>query len=144
MRQVLTMLITRVAPVLALAAGAFLLAGCGPSTPQPVKVKGTVNLDQKPLAEGEIIFRTQGDVPRLIPIVNGTFEGETTPGKKTVEIRAFKPAPPPPPMPGVTFEPSKVNYLPAEYNDMSKKEVDVTSSGPNEFKFDVKSGGGGW
>jgi hypothetical protein len=118
----------------------LLLVGCsGSSAERPVKVKGTVTLDQKPLAEGDIVFRTPGAAPNLIPITNGSFEGEVTPGKKIVEIRAYKPQPPPPPMPGVTFEPGKINYIPAQYNDASKIEKEVTPGGPNEFKFEVTS-----
>jgi hypothetical protein len=106
-----------------------------------VKVTGTVTLDQKPLDDGDIIFRTPGDVPTLIPIKNGSFAGEAVPGKKIVEIRAYKPQPPPPPMPGVTFEPGKINYLPPQYNEASKLEAEVPPGGKDDFKFELKSGG---
>jgi hypothetical protein len=120
--------------------GIVLLVGCsGSSAEKPVKVKGVVTLDQKPLAEGEIIFRTAGAAPFLIPIKAGNFEGESLPGKKIVEIRAYKPGPPIAPMPGVPDAPGQVNYLPARYNDESKLEAEVTPKGPNEFKFEVTS-----
>jgi hypothetical protein len=120
--------------------GGVVLAGCsGSASEKMINVKGTVTLDEKPMPEGEIVFRTPGVPPYQIPIKNGAFEGKSLPGKKVVEIRAFKPAPPPPPMPGAENEPGVINYLPERYNDASKLEAEVTLSGPNEFEFKVTS-----
>lgn len=126
--------------LLPLMVAVFILAGCGgPAAPPQVQVKGTVTLDQKPLKEGEITFSTPGKSPETLPINNGEFQGMVQVGEKRVEIAAYKDAPPPPPMEGVTFEPSKINYLPARYHSDSTLKASVTAQGPNEFKFEVKS-----
>jgi hypothetical protein len=123
--------------------GSLLLAGCGGPAPEKlVKVKGTVTLDQKPLSEGEIMFNVPGKAPNLIPVKNGAFEGQSQTGKINVQIRAYKPAPPIPPMPGLeNNDPGQVNYLPARYNDASTLEAEVPPGGKDDFKFELKSGG---
>src|SRR5262245_56341110 len=88
--------------------------------PKTVKVSGTVNLDGKPLSEGEIAFvGGPGTIPDILPVKNGTFEGPAKPGKVKVEIRAFRKGKLPDSVTEASGEP-KENYLPARFNDESK------------------------
>jgi hypothetical protein len=119
----------------------FLVVGCssGPKTEPTAKVSGTVNLNGKPMNEGEISFvGDAGTVPDILPVSGGTFEGAVKLGKKRVEIRAYRPGKPPP----SATEPAgdvKENYLPDRFNDNSKLTAEVTASGLSPNKFDVES-----
>jgi hypothetical protein len=113
------------------------LTGCGSN---PVAVTGTVSLDGNPLPEGTIAFFDEaGGAPEQFPIKAGKFEGKVLPGKKKVEIRAFKMGEPTK-MDDKIIEASPVNYLPPRYNTESQLKAEVTSSGvePNSFKLDSK------
>jgi hypothetical protein len=109
-------------------------------------VSGTVNLDNQPLAEGEIMFVGEGgQVPDTLPIKNGAFSGNVKQGKKRVEIRAYRDASVDPAaaamykgeaVPGAS---TKENYLPARFNSESTLTAEVTASGLNPSKFDVTS-----
>lgn len=116
------------------------LAGCTPTAKGPtlVPVKGTVNLDGKPLAEGEVMFSLPGEVPATIPVVSGAYSGQAGAGKNRVEVRAYRPGKPLV-MGDKTFPVAKENYLPAKYNTQSTFTADVTAGGANDFKFDVTS-----
>jgi hypothetical protein len=111
--------------------------GCDKATPK-AQVRGTVTLDKKLLPEGQILFVTPGKPPEALPITNGNYEGTVEVGARRVEILAYKTAAAVP-MQGETFEPTKVNYLPPRYNTDSSLKADVTASGSNEFKFELKS-----
>ena len=117
---------------------ALFASGCGKSRPPLVPIKGTVTLDKRPLAEGNILFITPGQPPETLPIKDGAFEGMVQAGERRVEILAYKEAAPVP-MKDVTFEPSKANYRPARYNTQSELKETVTPAGPNEFKYDLTS-----
>jgi len=118
----------------------MLVIGCqesAPSLPPTVPVKGTVNLDGKVMAEGEIVFAMPGQPGIYLPVANGTYAGDANIGKNKVEIRAFKANNA---KSGLASDVgTKMNYLPAQYNTNSKLEANVIQSGANEFKFDVKS-----
>ena len=120
-------------------AGALLL-GCAPGEDSPAPVSGTVTLDERPLANGKISFVTPGQPPEVLDVTEGTFKGKTKPGKKRVEIRAYRTAKgKPKPGPGVSATAPMENYLPPAYNTNSRLEADVTPTGRNEFSFSVKS-----
>ncbi len=118
----------------------LLLVGCTPKAKGPtlVPVKGTVNLDGKALAEGEVQFSLPGEVPATFPVANGAFSGQAGVGNNRVEVRAYRPGTPTK-MGDQTFGGEKENYIPAQYNTQSKFTADVTSGGANEFKFEVTS-----
>jgi hypothetical protein len=117
-------------------------AGCGPRPIVPVPVKGTVSLDNKPLAEGRISFITPGQVPELIDIKDGKFEGKVKPGEKRVEIAAYHPYRIPASVPKsmhALMADGKENYLPRRYHSESTLVETVNETGDNEFRFDLTS-----
>ena len=116
------------------------VVGCGSGTRTPpprIPVKGTVNVDGKPLSEGEIIFRVAGEPGIPAPVKDGAFSAQANEGKNQVEISAFKDGPPL--STDLEKKPTKINTLPAKYNTQTTLSADVKAGGPNEFKFDVTS-----
>lgn len=114
--------------------------GCGGGAakgPALVEVKGKVELDGKAMNDGEAMFLLPGQVPDTFPVKGGSFAGKAKVGKAKVEIRAYRPGKPNPMYPDK--EPSPENYLPAKYNTESTLTADVSASGANDFKFEVKS-----
>src|SRR5262245_29650881 len=87
-------------------------SGCNsaPSGPPLAKVKGTVYLDNKPLAKGEVILSVPGMPPKVLEVANGTFSGQAHEGKNRVEVKAYKVGPPLSTDPG--GPPTKVNVIP--------------------------------
>lgn len=118
---------------------ALLLSGCAKGPPPKALVRGKVTLDKKPLKEGEIYFVTMGKAPEKLLIVNGAYEGMVEVGERRVEVRAYKDAPKPPPMEGVTFEPGKMNYIIPRYNTDSVLKTTINAPGPNEYNVEVLS-----
>jgi hypothetical protein len=126
--------------LIAVALVAVGLAGCTPKAKPATMtaVKGSVNLDGKPMPDGEITFFLPGQVPTAIPIQNGAYSGQAAVGKNRVEIRAYR-AGTAVKMGDQTFGGDKENYLPAKYNSASTFNAEVASGGANDFKFDVTS-----
>jgi hypothetical protein len=114
--------------------------GCTPppSGPAPAaKVKGTANIDGKPIPTGEIHFGRMGVPPRVLKITAGTFEGEAPIGKNQVEVFIYIEGPPSAKYPDT---PSKKNTTPERYwGPNTILDVTVNASGTNEFKFDITS-----
>lgn len=115
-------------------------AGCASSVPELKKapVKGTVQLDGKPMADGEVSFGIVGEPPVVIPVVNGAYAGEAPVGPTRVEVRAYRQGQPVM-MGDQQFGGDKENYLPAKYNLQTTLKADVTAAGPNEFNYEVTS-----
>ena len=113
--------------------------GCGDAKkPPPVPVKGTVNLDGKPLADGEIGFASGGDPAVILPIKDGAFSGNAPVGKDHVDVRAFKQGPPLSTDP--TNAPTKTNIIPDRFNGPnSTLTADVPAGGASDLKFEVTS-----
>lgn len=120
-----------------LVTGLMVVMGCG--GPQTASVSGKVNLDGKPLQEGEIYFIGEGKAPEILEIRSGGFSGNVTLGKKKVEINSFKEGPPVPKGQPGEGEKSKENIIPPQYNAQSKFSEEIKAGGPNEFKYDLKS-----
>lgn len=119
----------------------FALHGCGgPAETPKAKVSGTVTLDDKPLADGEITFETRAaGVREVLPIKDGKFEGEVQIGERRVEIGAYREAKAATDMYGSDAPITKENYIPARYNTETKEKATVTAAGPNSFDFKVTS-----
>jgi len=124
-----------------LLAACVALSGGGANTrPEPERfpVHGTVTLDGKPLAEGQIYFKTiaTGAIDS-IDIKDGKFTGTAQPGERRVEICAYQTiqAPSNDPMNTQTQK----NLVAARYNVESKLTAKVATDGPNEFAFQVTS-----
>jgi hypothetical protein len=118
------------------------LCGCGSNEPYPVAVKGTVSLDGKPLAEGQISFITLGQVPEPVEIKDGKFQGKAKWGSRRVEIAAYRPYPIPPSVPlsmHALMKDGKENYLPEIYHTHSTLTAEVQKNGNNDFTYDLKT-----
>jgi hypothetical protein len=116
------------------------LGGCSDKEPKPVAVSGAVNLDSKPLESGTVtLFGDAGAVPESFPVKGGKFEGKAKPGKKRVEIRAFR-SDKTPKMGDMEIEgASGENYLPERFNTRSTLTAEVSADGINPSKFEVQS-----
>ena len=115
--------------------------GCSKEKAEPNRyaVSGTVTLNGQPLKEGRIYFKTvETGANDGADIKDGKFAGQSEAGPKRVEVSSLRTVPikgAKPPMPTE----SKEETLPAKYNQQSTLTATVTESGPNEFKFEVKS-----
>src|SRR5947209_15511095 len=115
------------------------LAGCGGGGPKPVAVSGTVDLDGKPLDDGQVTLVGEGGaVPGTFPVKDGKFDGQAKPGKKKVEVRAFK-AGKATKMGDMEIPATPENYLPARFNTETTLTAEVTASGLSPNKFEVQS-----
>ena len=117
--------------------------GCGGDDgPQTTTVAGQVTFNDKPLPNGEIIFRpVDGNVAADAgQIQAGKYSLECKLGEKTVEISAMRD------VPGAkeqTLESGETGteveqYIPEEYNDKTTLKAEVTESGENTFNFPLK------
>jgi hypothetical protein len=119
--------------ILALALAAT--AGCGD---KPIDVSGTVLVDGKELAEGEIIFEAADNsvTPANGTIRDGKFGFKSLPGPKKVRITSSRPTRKPDPVMGSA---ARESMIADEFNVATKLTADVVAGRPNEFKFEVKS-----
>jgi hypothetical protein len=123
-----------------------LVSGCGPHSDR-LAITGKVTLNGEPLDGGSIQFTSLGEKKMNGgAMVNGgaykiAQEKGLLPGKYHVEINAPDNAAKPivyrssPDSPGVVTQPDKV---PPEYNINSKKTIEVTADGANNFDFDIQ------
>jgi hypothetical protein len=115
------------------------LPACSQSRPSPLHVQGTVNVDGKPLDDGSItLFGADGGAPDEIPVKDGKFDGRATPGKKRVELRAFRMGKETK-MGDTVMPATKENYLPPRLNTDSKLAAEVSATGIDPSKFEVTS-----
>ena len=119
---------------------AALCSGCTPKAAEvkTAPVKGTVKLDGKPMAEGEVSFGIAGEVPKTIPVVNGAFSGQAGLGANRVQVMAYRKGTPVK-MGDQEFGGERENYIPSKYNSQSKLTAEVSAGGANDFSFDVTS-----
>lgn len=98
---------------------------------------GSVTYAGEPVARGTIGFFAEGTPASEGAVVEGgRFTIRSLPGRYRVQIRGARPLPPerqPPPPAQTVYE----DFIPEEFNTRSTRTVDVTSSGPNEFTFDL-------
>lgn len=116
---------------------AVLITGCAGDG--LVTSTGSASYDGKPLDTGIISFHPEN--PRIAPqggqIIAGRFRVRTAPGTHRVEIRASRPKAGAVELtPGMT---PREQYIPPCYNDESILRADVSSQGPNEFIFELRS-----
>ena len=116
-----------------------LTLGCGGSNSrisiEETPVKGSVTVNGKALAVGEIYFIVSGYAPNVIPIANGEYAGKAKVGNNRIEIRSWKEGPPL--STDTTKQPTKVNTISNAYNDASKLTAEVQLKGENNFKFNA-------
>jgi len=118
--------------------GLLVLAGCGGE--KRYEVTGTVSFDGQPVERGEISFdpTEPGKAPEGGPIVEGRFRVNVSSGKKIVRIRGSRPLPPEQqdnPEMGLLYE----DYIPAQHNTESTREVEIGPGGQREFTFELSS-----
>lgn len=117
--------------------------GCGSDKrvePDRYPVTGTVTLDGKPLKKGDISFESEDDATSGLgsegtEIIDGKFELEARPGKKTIRISAIEEV-------GEADETGlkeTKETIPAKYNDESTLEEEVKAEGENNFTFKLES-----
>lgn len=117
-----------------------LALGCGAAEPSGEPrhtVSGTVTLEGKPLATGQISFDSPEDAARGVPpasadILEGKYSLEVTPGKKTVKVSSRVEAG----RDEITQEPIMKESIPAKFNKDSKLETTV-AEGENTANFDL-------
>jgi hypothetical protein len=116
-------------------------SGCStPAVPPPppvATVKGTVEMDGKPMKSGDIEFETMAQPSKSLKIEDGVFSGEVFTGKNTVRVHLY--------VEGdiISTDPdkkrAKKESLPAKYNEKSTLSADVPSAGLSDLKFEVTS-----
>jgi hypothetical protein len=129
------------------AVGLAVAMGCGQRGLRRVSVEGTVTLDTKPLAEGNIRFRSlSADTTVIVParIADGRFvvpeASGPLPGKYRVEIEVARKTGrkvPHPMLPERVVD-EMTESLPATYNSQSTLSAEVTATGPNRFEFPLR------
>jgi len=115
----------------------LLFVGCRGKALEPTyPVHGVVTLDQKPLANGTIVFLTAetGDL-QAIAVTDGKYAGEARAGVRRVEIRAYLTST----APRNPLDPPPANYILAKYNAESTLTANVTPTGANTFDFELES-----
>ena len=129
--------------LLAIGIGLAIVWSSGCSGPPPkglppaTSVKGTINMDGKPVPAGEIHFGMLGVPPRALKITDGTFSGEAPIGNNQVEVYIYVEGPANPRYPDV---PTKINTVPKKYwGATTTLKATVDASGQKEFHFDITS-----
>lgn len=125
----------------ACAAAVLLLCGTlGCGSDGMVVASGGVTFDGQPLADGAVsLYPADKSVaPQGGRIRGGRFQLRCRPGKYRVEILASRPKEGAKELtPGMT---PLEQYIPAQYNDASSLEAEVSTKSRQEFTFDLASG----
>jgi len=106
--------------------------------PKLTEVKGTVTLDEKPMASGDIMF-VLGDHVSMLPVKDGAFSGQAGVGDSKIQIFSYRTESTVVEMAGEKVDLGKQNIVPDRFNVTTTLKANVAPSGPNEFKFDVTS-----
>ena len=115
--------------------------GCsGRTGPAPTAdVKGTINMDGKPLPAGELHFSITGQPPSVLKVTDGTFKGQAPVGQNKVELFIYVDSPS-----SAKYKDSgaamKMNTAPGKYwGPNTELDAGVSATSTNDFKFDIKS-----
>ncbi|MCE9560957.1 MAG: hypothetical protein K8U57_02775 [Planctomycetes bacterium] len=119
-------------------AGLASLAGCGGGSSDDSDVSGTVNIDGKPLAEGQIIFESAdgSKAPAAGTIKAGQYSLKTAPGVKKVKITATRPGKKVDPMMGAAPQEALIG---PDYNSATKLTAEVKPGKNADVNFEVKA-----
>jgi hypothetical protein len=130
------MRLLKLIPILSLAFMIPVLSGCGGTA--EAEVAGTVNIDNKPLAEGEIIFESSdGSVtPAAGQIREGQYRLKVLPGPKKVKITASRPTKIPDPVMGAAAREALIS---PEFNVETKLTADIKPGMNEGVNFEVIS-----
>ena len=121
-----------------------LLTGCGGggagnvAAPAASKVAGTVQMDGKPMAGGEVRFHAPGQPVKILEIKDGAFSGDVYPGDNRIEVIWQKDGPPNPM--DKNLPPLVINTVDAQFSGMkSTLKQTIPATGDTSLKFEVKS-----
>jgi hypothetical protein len=136
--------------------------GCGKDKLKYANVKGKVTYNGSPIDKGQITFSVEGQPPSSMKIVDGEFNGQALVGSNKISVSAKKKvAGANAPVlsehaqtqikgyqqykktdPGAgdmaEYDPSLVDYIPAEWGAKSTERRTVESGSTNEFEFHIK------
>lgn len=102
-----------------------------------VPVGGTVLLDGKPMAAGEVVFYAGSNPAQAIEVKGGAFSGQAFTGKSRVDVVSNKDGPPHPMDPTMKL---KVNVVSEKFSGpMSSLSADIPEGGKSDLKFEVTS-----
>lgn len=114
--------------------------GCGTNTaqlPPTAPVTGTVTLDGRPMATGEVVFTVPGEPEQRIQVADGAYTGNAYIGQNNVGVFTYREEAPTSGLSTDTI--NKVNLVAAQYSYNTTLTADVTADGPNEFKFEART-----
>ena len=110
------------------------LTGCGPVE---AEVSGTVTIDKKLLAEGDIIFEEadKSKTPAAGKIINGKYTLKVLPGSKLVRVTASRPTAIPDPVMGAA---AREPMIAEEFNIRTTLTAEIKPGKQDGIDFDVK------
>jgi hypothetical protein len=117
------------------------MLGCGtaePPLPAAAAVKGTVHLDGRPMAAGEIVFTQPGLPEHRIPVYDGAYAGEALVGANQVGVFSYIESPPDSGL--STDEVKQTNVVADRFSFHTKLTADVkktTPDAPNQLNFET-------
>jgi hypothetical protein len=125
-------------------------------------VTGTVKFNGKLIDKGEITFALEGRPPSTMDIIDGKFSGQAMVGSNKVMVSAKKKGTAPQQLdehaktqiagymkwakkgefggPPSDYDPTMVEYIPAQWNTDSKQMRVVEAGAANDFQFDIRAG----
>jgi hypothetical protein len=114
----------------------LLAAGCGGIA--DAHVSGTVLMDGKLLAEGDIIFEEmdKSKTPAGGKIVDGKYTLTVQPGSKVVRITASRPTKKPDPVMGAA---ARESMIAKEFNEHTTLKAKIQPGQNQDVDFEVKS-----
>ncbi len=118
-------------------------AGCPSDGPQMYPVSGKVTCNGKPLTEGYVLFSGSGPTANC-PIKDGEYSGETTAGKKKVEIYSSwetgeTQEVPDQDNPGETITEKVIETIPDKFNEKSELSVEIKEGDNSGVDFNLKT-----
>lgn len=116
------------------------LVGCsggGAAVPKKAQVSGSVTLDGKPMAEGQVRFNVTGQAPIDVPVKDGAFSGEAFTGENRIDVLWEKEGPPHPMDPNQRII---VNVVDARFSGPeSPFKKTIAADGAQNLSFQVTS-----
>lgn len=125
--------------VLATMLVAVVLVGCATDEmplPPLAPIKGTVQLDGRPMAKGEIVFSLPGMPEQRIPVIDGAYAGEAMVGANQVGIFSYIESAPDSGL--ATDEVKQTNVVADRFSFHTTLKAEVKKAkpeAPNEFNF---------
>lgn len=117
------------------------IVGCGtaePKLPASAPVKGTVHLDGRPMATGEIVFSQPGMPEHRIPVYDGAYTGDALVGANQVGVFSYIESAPDSGL--STDEVKQTNVVADRFSFHTKLTAEVKAAkpeAPNELNFET-------